>query len=99
MDARDHIFGVLEQMADTITATFGNNCEVVVYDLKHITTSLVYITGNVTKRKIGSPATDTVIRELVEHGSAVKDKIGFKTITDDGRELKSATSYIRDSSG
>ncbi len=99
MEARDHIFSVLEQMADTITATFGNNCEVVVYDLKKITTSLVYITGNVTKRKLGALATDTVIRELVEHGSAVKDKIGFKTITDDGRELKSATTYIRDSSG
>ncbi len=99
MEARDHIFTVLEQMADTITATFGDNCEVVVYDLKNITASLVYITGNVTKRELGAPATDTVIRELVGQGSAVKDKIGFKTITDDGRELKSATTYIRDSNG
>lgn len=99
MNERESIFRTLEQLADTMTATFGDNCEVVIHDMNDITASLAYITGNVTKRKIGSPATDTVLRELVEHGSAVKDKVGFKTITDDGRELKSSTSFIRDSSG
>ncbi len=99
MDERDSIFKTLEQLADTITATFGDNCEVVIHDLNNITASLSYITGNVTKRKIGAPATDTVIKELVEHGRAVQDKVGFKTITDDGRELKSSTSFIRDKDG
>ncbi|MFH2128758.1 MAG: PAS domain-containing protein [bacterium] len=98
-DGRDDIFRILEQIADSLTATFGDHCEVAIHDLKHITASLVYITGNVTRRQIGAPATDTIIRELVEHGSAVKDKTGFKTITDDGRELKSSTSFIRNSSG
>lgn len=99
MDERDSIFRTLEQLAETVTATFGDNCEVVIHDLNNITKSLSYITGNVTKRKIGSPATDIVIKELVEHGSAVRDKVGFKTITDDGRELKSSTSFIRDGNG
>jgi len=99
MDERQRIFRTLEQLADTVTATFGDSCEVVIHDLGNIRASLSYITGNVTRRKIGAPATDAVIRELVEHGSAVQDKVGFKTITDDGRELKSSTSFIRDSSG
>ena len=99
MEERDSIFKTLEQLANTITETFGDNCEVVIHDLNNITASLAYITGNVTKRKIGSPATDTVIKELVEHGGAVQDKVAFKTITDDGRELKSSTSFIRDSNG
>jgi len=99
MDERNSIFRTLEQLADTMTATFGDNCEVVIHDLSNITASLVYITGNVTHRKIGSPTTDTIIKELVEQGSAVRDKVGFKTITDDGRELKSSSSFIRDSNG
>lgn len=99
MAERDTIFRMLEQLADTITATFGDNCEVVIHDLSNISASLAYITGKVTRRQVGAPATDTVIRELVDHGSAVRDKVGFKTITDDGRELKSSTSFIRDSNG
>ncbi len=95
MDTNHLIFETLKQMADGITATFGNTCEVAIHDLSSVTHSLVYITGNVTNRQIGSPVTDAVIKEIVEHGSAVKDKYSFKTITDDGREIKSTTLFIR----
>jgi len=86
-------------MADGITNTFGDNCEIAIHDLRDITHSLVYITGNVTNREIGSPVTDAVIREIVKHGSTVKDKYSFKTITEDGREIKSTTLFIRNKSG
>ncbi len=87
----------LKQIADGVTQTFGDNCEVAIHDLSDITHSLVYITGNVTNRDIGSPVTDAVIKEVVEHGKAVKDKCSFKTILDDGREIKSTTLFIRNS--
>jgi len=97
MKEKELIFSMLEQMADAITNTFGENCEVAIHDLENITESLVYITGNVTQRELGAPTTDAVMKEFVEQGSAVKDMYGFKTITDDGRELKSTTLYIRNS--
>lgn len=99
MNEHQLIFELLKQTADGITRTFGDNCEVAIHDLNNLSHSLVYITGNVTKREPGSPVTDVVVREIVEHGSAVQDRIGFKTIMDDGRELKSSTLFIRDSNG
>lgn len=99
MSEQEILLQTLKQIADGITNTFGDNCETAIHDLKNPTRSLVYITGNVTNRQLGSPVTDAVIRELVEHGSSVKDRHGFKTITDDGREIKSTTLFIRDSDG
>jgi predicted transcriptional regulator YheO len=96
MDENQHLFDTLKQLADGITNTFGNTCEVAIHDLKNIKKSLVYLTGDVTHRKLGSPVTDAVIKEIVTHGSAVKDRFSFKTITDDGREIKSTTMFIRD---
>lgn len=97
MKEKELIFSMLRQMADAITNTFGENCEVAIHDLENITESLVYITGSVTQRELGAPTTDVVMKEFVEHGASVEDMYGFKTITDDGRELKSTTLYIRNS--
>ena len=99
MEEKELILQTLKQIADSMTSTFGENCEVAIHDLTELAHSLVYITGNVTRRKLGSPVTDAVIKTLMETGNAVKDRDGFKTITEDGRELKSSTSYIRDSKG
>ncbi len=97
---KDHfIIESLKQIADGITNTFGSNCEVAIHDLKNVTHSLVYITGNVTNRQLGSPVTDAVIKEIVNHGNDVKDKYAFKSITDDGREIKSTTIFIRNEQG
>ncbi len=97
MDEKQLLIDTLKQIADGITNTFGSGCEVAIHDLKDITRSLVYITGEVTGRSLGAPVTDAVIQEIVKHGSAVKDRCSFKTITDDGREIKSTTLFIKDS--
>ena len=95
MNESNLLLDTLKQMADGITNTFGDNCEVAIHDLNNLSNSLVYLTGQVTNRKLGSPVTDAVIKEVVEHSSAVKDRYSFKTITDDGREIKSTTLFIR----
>ncbi len=97
MEEKDLIINLLKQTADSITNTFGDKCEVAIHDLTTITRSLIYITGNVTNREIGSPVTDAVLNALVKEGGNVKDRYGFKTITDDGRELKSTTVFVRNS--
>lgn len=99
MSEKEQIFTTLEQLADTITQMFGHNCEVAIHDLTTDQKGLIYITGDVTRRKPGAPVTDAVVKHLVRDGNDVQDRHCFMTLTDDGRELKSSTSYIRDSKG
>lgn len=96
---KEQIFATLKQLADLITHMFGHNCEVAIHDLTSNTMQLIHITGKVTKRKPGAPVTDVVAKYLIQEGNAVKDRHCFMTLTDDGRELKSSTSYIRNSKG
>lgn len=99
MNEKDQTFNTLKQLADLVTRMFGDNCEIAIHDLTSENKGLIYITGNVTKRKPGAPVTDAVIKSLVEDGTEVADRHCFMTLTDDGRELKSSTSYIRNGKG
>lgn len=96
---KEQIFNNLKQLADLMTYMFGDNCEVAIHDLTTEKMQLVHITGKVTKRKIGAPVTDVVTKYLLLDGNGVEDRHCFMTLTDDGRELKSSTSYIRNSTG
>lgn len=99
MNEKDQIFTTLKQIADLVTNMFGDNCEVAIHDLTARNQKLVYITGNVTGRNPGAPVTDAVAKYHVRDKNEVKDRHCFMTLTDDGRELKSSTSYIRNRSG
>jgi predicted transcriptional regulator YheO len=96
---KEQIITTLKQLADLMTQMFGDNCEVATHDLTTQHMQLTHITGNVTRRKPGAPVTDVVAKHLIEDGNAVEDRHCFMTLTDDGRELKSSTSYVRDSKG
>ena len=96
---KEQIFNNLKQLANLMTHMFGDNCEVAIHDLTTEKMQLVHITGKVTKRKIGAPVTDVVTKYFLLDGNAVEDRHCFMTLTDDGRELKSSTSYIRNSKG
>lgn len=99
MNEKEYIFRILEQMADAIVNTFGRGCEVAVHDLSNLQKSLVYIAGEVTKRKIGAPITDLVVKVLHQEGREIKDIFNYKTTTSEGKVLKSTTAFIRNSSG
>ena len=96
---KEQILHTLRQLAGLVTQMFGNNCEVAIHDLTTDQMQLTRITGNVTRRKPGAPVTDAVASHLIRDGNAVEDRHCFMTLTDDGRELKSSTAYIRDSRG
>ncbi len=96
---KEQIIKNLMPIADSIHALFGPNCEVVIHDLSDLQSSLVYMKGDVTGRNIGAPATDLLaklVQQTPENGS---HKHNYKSVTADGRCLKSATSIIKDSSG
>ncbi len=96
---KEQIFENLKQIADAIHALFGPNCEVVIHDLADLQQSLVYMQGDVTGRKVGAPATD-LLTKLIQHIPEKGDhRHNYKSVTADGRCLKSATTIIKDSSG
>ncbi len=96
---KKQIFTTLKQLANLMTNMFGDNCEVVIHDLTTEKMQLVHITGNVTKRTVGAPVTDVVKKHLLTDGNGVEDRHCFMTLMDDGSELKSSTSYIRNRKG
>jgi len=99
MTEKEILLERLKQIADVVAATFGSHCEVALHDLTNLKHSLIYLAGNVTKRELGAAVTDAVVLALVREGRTVRDQYAYKTILDDGRELKSSTTYIRDSTG
>ena len=59
-----HELDKLIPIADAITNLFGENTEVVIHDFKNLESSIVYISGDVTHREIGAPATNLVLNGL-----------------------------------
>ena len=97
-----HIFENFKQIADTMVKTFGRNCEVAIHDfsnLEDLSNSLVYIAGSVTNRKPGAPITNLVAKALKKDGDEVENICNYKTMTKDGKILKSSTHFIRDAHG
>lgn len=93
---REEIFKQYEVTADMIVGTFGSHCETVIHDFSQLNTSLIYINGNVTGRKIGAPITNLILQQLKEKGDDAEDMIGFTTRTKNGKFLKSSITFIRD---
>ncbi|WP_347489785.1 helix-turn-helix transcriptional regulator [Desulfoscipio sp. XC116] len=89
------IFRNAINIANAIVGTFGKYCEVVIHDLRTPESSIIYMAGNVTNRKVGAPITNFVLENLRKYGNSCKDSIGYKSVTKDGNILKSSTIYIK----
>jgi predicted transcriptional regulator YheO len=99
VEEKKFILDMLKQVADAIVNFWGRQCEVAVHDLSRLEKSLVYIAGDVTKRRPGSPITDLVLKALRRDGDQVDDLPNYKTLTKDGRILKSSTFFFRGKKG
>ena len=97
MNERDLILGQLQQIGEAIVAMFGKNCETCIHDLNDLQNSLVYINGSVTGRRVGAPATDLLVRVLEKADGRPDDMHNYKTVSGDGRILKSSTTFVCDS--
>ncbi len=89
---------LVTQIGRGIATHFGNNCEVVIHDLRKedIESSIVYIeNGQVSNRKLGDGPSEIVLETLKKNPDLLKDRLSYLTRTDDGRILKSSTMYIR----
>lgn len=89
---------LLIKICTCMAAHWGENCEVVLHDLKNRSydKSIVFIeNGHVTGRKIGGFGSNLGLEVL--RGTDINgDKINYITHTDDGKILRSTSIYIRD---
>lgn len=97
MNERDLILSHLQQISDAIVSMFGKSCETCIHDLNDLQKSLVYINGSVTGRRVGAPATDLLVRILEKGDGRPDDMHNYKTVSGDGRILKSSTTFVCDS--
>lgn len=89
----------IEQLAQALATQFGPNCEVVYHDLsgKDVDHSIqLIVNGHVTGRSIGDGPSQVVIDTLKHRKSAITDHLGYRTLTKDGKTLKSSTVFLRD---
>ena len=92
----------LRQIAHGVSQQFGNNCEVVIHDLRHgqLDNSIIFIeNGHVSSRKVGDGPSHIVLEAMKHNPETLEDKLCYLTRTHDGRILKSSTMYIRDEEG
>lgn len=90
------------RLAKAVATQFGDNCEVVVHDLKgsHEHTIVVIENGHVSHRQLGDGPSRVVLEALKETDpNKLQDNAGYLLKTHDGRILKSSTVYIRDENG
>lgn len=91
----DQIISTLQQLVEPIRATLVGPAEVIVHDLTRLPNSIIAISGDVTGRSIGDPATDKLL-DAVASGN-LHTSIGYRTTSPSGKELLSTTVIIRNS--
>lgn len=87
-------------VANLIAKTFGKHCEVVIHDLSHPQSSVVYTVNNiVTGREVGQGFDHLVKQVLLSKKFKDDCSVNYMTKTKDGKKIKSSTAIIRDSKG
>lgn len=101
----DKCIELLIPLVEGIAGAFGKNCEVVLHDLSNPAKSILKIAnGHITGRNIGVPLTDLGLQlyEQIKNGKKGPEGdlfVGYRTKTEQGRDLKSTTIFIRNSRG
>lgn len=88
-------------IVDFLGAFLGADCEVVLHDATRPDSSVLAIANShISGRRVGSPITDMALR-LIKDGTWMTAPFitGYKTQSKDGRQLHSATYFIREDDG
>lgn len=85
-------------LVDFLAGVFGSDTEVVLHDVEDMERSVVAIrNGQISGRRVGSPATNVVLKIIKEGGASTIDfLVNYKGLAADGRALRSSTFLIHD---
>lgn len=91
----------LKRLSKGIAALFGQNCEVVIHDLRegYENTIIAIENGHVTDRQIGDGFSELALKTLRNGKDNAKDIYGYLAHTKTGKEIKSSTIFIHDDDG
>lgn len=96
-DEARRIFRCLKELIEPLQRAFPGHAEVVLHDLSKLPNSIIAIAGTVTGRRVGSPATESLLRAAA-HG-AIETSETYDLRLPGGRELRSTNIVFRDSHG
>lgn len=87
-------------LADMLTQTFGEDCEVVIHDLNIPEHSVVYVSNNrVTERQVGQ-SFDQLVKQVILSGEMQEDYVANYYFTaSNGKHIRSSTLLIRSEDG
>jgi predicted transcriptional regulator YheO len=91
------LIGVFTSLVDHLGRVLPANTEVILHDLSKMPNSIVAISGNLTGRQVGGPATDYLLSKI--RSGDLGDEAGYVTELPDGRRLQSSTMIVWDSEG
>jgi len=91
------IFNILTRIGDAIAYTFGDNCEVVIHDIKHeLENTIVYIkNGHVSNRKLGDAASALVLDTINHTDVHHEDKLNY-IIRDGEKHIKCSSLFFNE---
>ena len=96
-DEAEIMLRTLSVMVEPLTMLMPGRCEVALHDLRLLPNSIVAIAGELTGRRAGGPATDSLLRAGARN--RYETKIGYPSNHPDGSELRSSTIIFRDTAG
>lgn len=88
---------LLSNMVEFLGKACGENCEVVLHDLREDKNCIVAIAnGNISGRTVGAPPTDLALHFMTQETWKTKDYVcGYEGKTMDNRILQSSTFFIK----
>lgn len=92
----------VKSLMQGLGAMLGPHYELILHDLhdpQDLDHTVVAVTGSVTGRAIGSPATNYLRDLLREHGDQAPDSVNYRNVTSKGQVLRSTTIFIRSGTG
>lgn len=96
-EVQRRVLAYLSDLVGILASTMPPSVELVVHDVSKLPNSVVAVSGNVTKRRVGDPATDLMLQTLTSGSS--DQYVGYQTRLPDGREMRSSTLLMRGKDG
>lgn len=93
----DVILRTLSTLVEPLAALLPGECEVVLHDLRDLSRSIVAISGNLSGRKVGGSAPESLV--FAKEKGAYGTSLGHSARHAHGLELRSSTLIFRDSAG
>lgn len=93
----ERLITVFSRLVEPIGRALPTSSEVVLHDLSRLPNSIVAVFGDVTGRRVGDPSTDLLLEQAV--AGFPEHDLGYETVLQDGRRMRSSTMIIRDVAG